>query len=290
MIYSEFDSQWRVWRKPITISDGKDENAGANPESYAAGLGSTPSTLNPSYLMKPIVQFSRLVDAVETASLVVSTKRLTSSTLTKFTSYRPTNRDKITLRTTTGVAWTTTIADKASALAVTLTDVPAELSGTITNVEWHLTPENRIIQVPQHSAILLRAFGKDTAADTCTLTILGYAHTAETRDGIAGPGKGFVVWNGQLALGANQINEAPWTDASFADATWFEVETWNDAVAGGANPFGAQVLTSQNCGLLLLPTVAFPLLLAELTDLGGGGTEMTEIGLLYKRVSLGGVI
>lgn len=290
MIYSEFDAQWRVWRKPVTISDGKDAIAGSNAASYAAGLGSTPSTLNPSYLMKPVVMFSRAAGAAESASLDVSTGRLTSGTAGKFTSYRPTHLDTITLRTPTGVAWTTTVALKRSNTIIDLTSVPAELSGTVTDVAWELTPENRIIQLPQHSAILLRAFGKDTAANTCTLTILGYSHTAETRDGQAGPGKGFVVWKGTLSLGANQIDEAPWTDPSFAAATWFEVETWNDAVAGGANPFGGQPLTAQNCGLYLLPTGSHPLLLAELSDLGGGGTEITEIGLLYKRVSLGGVI
>lgn len=139
------------------------------------------------------------------------------------------------------------------------------------------------------SGIMLRAFGKDTAGDTATLRVIGFMEQHDKR----GRGPGFILWRGQLTLGSQTTGAAPllneqndWDSAG----NWFTVDDWDPSVASGENAASAVMAQGTNEAVLLLPTLRFTSLMLEIDDIGGGGTEMTELGIMYREITDEGVI
>lgn len=289
MTWGQFERQWSVWRAPVTVEDGRDGSS-TNTESFAAKIDDSTSALAPGYFPD-----QRGVADLELggSTYTGSTKRITGG-IGFFTKYLPSQLDRVLIglaASSAPPAQEVAVAAKISSTTIELASDPfGGQNGTI-SPQSRLKRGQRTIWVPEHSHVAVRVFGKNSDNDTATMTIIGWGPAMETRDGPAGPGKGFVLWKGQIQLGSVSItSESPFAPGgAFAAGTWFEVDTFNDAVTGGQNPGGAYVLESLAQGILVLPTLGFPNLLMEITDIGGTN-EMTEVGAIWKPISRGGVV
>lgn len=138
----------------------------------------------------------------------------------------------------------------------------------------------KTICVYPYGAVALRFFGLDTNNDTATIRISGWGD----RESGKGVGPGFVIFesasNG-VALGNNVwiTSDAPLDDGKWSPAAYFEVEDYGTPTTAHGD---AIYNTTDGTSLLILPTFGFFNLLLEITDIGGGGTEMTLIGCIYK--------
>lgn len=160
-----------------------------------------------------------------------------------------------------------------------LTDYkPADLTAAV---------KAKTIGVYPATAIIVRAFGKDTDNDSATVVISGWMDVGLKKGG--GPGQ--RLWRGQLLCGSKSFSHAPLNDGKWgAAATWFDVDTWNEGATSGYDLAGASRLeiANQECALIL-PTLGYTHLLVEVTDLDGAN-EMTEIGFVWRPVRIGEVI
>jgi hypothetical protein len=140
---------------------------------------------------------------------------------------------------------------------------------------------------PRFNAFALRAFGKDTANDNAVYKVYGYMDpdTSQTR---TGPGPPCRLVNGTLALSIVNDSIIPLSDDRWgaAAATWFSVDDWGivanlgDVVVKGV---------ANNEGILFVPTWGFNNFFIEVTNIGGGGTEMTELGFMYRELWIPGL-
>lgn len=151
-----------------------------------------------------------------------------------------------------------------------------------------LKAAGKIVGIHPATAVVLRAFAKDTNNDTATVVISGWM--TDNKD--KGTGPGHRLWRGQLLAGNHTASHIPLGDGKWgAAATWFEVDTWNEAGASGYNPAGATRLeVADQEAVILLPTLGYTHLAIEVTDILGGGTEITEIGFLWRPARVGEVM
>ena len=153
--------------------------------------------------------------------------------------------------------------------------------------------KKKMIGIYPATAIIIRAFGKDTNADDATVVISAWMDISKPKGG----GPGHRLWRGSLICGSKSYSHAPLGDGKWGSAdTWFDVDTFNVAAAGGYDMAGATRLDSVFVGgtadqesVLLLPTLGYTHLLIEVIDLGGAA-EMTEIGFIWRPIRIGEVI
>ena len=145
------------------------------------------------------------------------------------------------------------------------------------------------IGVYPYSAIALRMFGYPNDGDTGTLELWGYMDPA-TKSGTGPPQS---LWKGQILLGAYTIagGKVPLYDDQWnGSLTWREVDTYDiGGVAGGHNAANAVVISAANSALLILPTLGYGFLRMHVSDIGAGG-KITNLGAIYREVSMGGVV
>lgn len=135
----------------------------------------------------------------------------------------------------------------------------------------------KMISVHPATAVFLRFFGKDTANDTGKIYISGWMPP----DAEKGPGPGHRLWSATLTLGAKTWSEAPLSDSKWDGGPWFEVDTIVDiADAVGTTIYA---VADQENGVIV-PTLGYTHLLFHARDITGGGTEMTEIGILWRPI------
>lgn len=137
------------------------------------------------------------------------------------------------------------------------------------------------------SRVLLRAFGTDTENDTATVTISGWMGEGNSLD----HGPGCVLWKGQVLLGAitwaspDKTYDFGRKERFPSTTTWFEVDTWNSAVAGGGNLSLSTVLTGNSHAMLLLNTLGYTRILVEVSDMDGAN-QINVISILWRPASL----
>ena len=142
---------------------------------------------------------------------------------------------------------------------------------------------------PRFNAVAIRAFGKDTANDTAAYAIYGFMDpdTNQKRTGAGSPCK---LISGIMALSVANDSFIPLANDpanwGTAAATWFAVDDWGiiSNLAGGVLK-----LVANDEGFLLLPTWGFNNLFLRITSIGGGGTEMTELGVMYRSLYIPGM-
>lgn len=147
--------------------------------------------------------------------------------------------------------------------------------------------KKKMIGVYPASAIIIKAFGKDTDGDSATVVISGWMDQGRAKGG--GPGQ--RLWRGQLLCGSKSFSHIPLGDEHWgAAATWFDVDTWDEGAASGYDIAGASRLevANQECALIL-PTLGYTHLLLEVRDLDSAN-EMTEIGFIWRPVRIGEVV
>ena len=144
-----------------------------------------------------------------------------------------------------------------------------------------LPTDERVIHVNPESALLLRLWGQPTSNDTATLRISGWMNRAKgSRKHGVGPG--FLLWDGQLTLGAQSTtDEAPLE--SWAAGAWLEVDT---AVAGENNCNAVSIGTADSAHILVLPTLGYPKILTEISDMAAdaAGAVASHIGIAYREI------
>lgn len=153
-------------------------------------------------------------------------------------------------------------------------------------------PAGAVIAVYPYSAILIMVLGKNSNNDTAIINIIGRMDD-QTKSG-SGPSQ--ALWKGQVILttksdgtAASPLNDNKWG----AGSTWFWTDTFDIAgAASGHNSANAVIIGGTTAGdaTLLLPTLGYTNLEMHITDVGGGGTEMTEVGVLYREIAMGGVV
>lgn len=169
---------------------------------------------------------------------------------------------------------TARVVDDATEDTILTAYKPSDITATIKNT--------KMISIHPATAIMLRAWGKDTDNDTATVTISGWFHQPQSGSSqIFSPGH--VLWKGTVTLGARSMSSTiPIEDGKWgAAATWFEVDTWTSS----ADPVGATaILTADHGGVLLLPTLGYTHLLFEFTNKDGTGTEMSALGIAWYPI------
>ncbi len=142
---------------------------------------------------------------------------------------------------------------------------------------------------PRFNAVAIRAFGKDTAADTATYKVYGFMDpdTDQKRTG-AGPHFRLINVTISLSPASDSIiplanNPSIWGAAA---ATWFPVDDWT--LTGNAVGAVSKLLSNLDA-VLILPTWGFNNLYLEVTDIGGGGTEITELGIMWRPLYVPGM-
>lgn len=146
---------------------------------------------------------------------------------------------------------------------------PSDITATIR--------DNKMISVHPATAVMLRAWGKDTDNDTATVTISGwFPQPSSGATQLFSPGQ--KLWQGTLTLGSKSMTSTiPIEDGKWGTvSTWMEVDTWTAT----ADPTGAtSIATADHGAVLLLPTLGYHYLLFEFTDKDGTGTEMSSLGI-----------
>jgi hypothetical protein len=128
-----------------------------------------------------------------------------------------------------------------------------------------------------HTGVALRALGKASATNTATVSISGWM------DGATARGPGQSLWKGTLTLGSLAVTGTIIPDGKWS-GSWKEVTTWVDTV----NACDATVASGGDQAMLILPTLAYSSLMLEIGDLDGAG-EMTELGIMWRPVTMNGV-
>ncbi len=138
---------------------------------------------------------------------------------------------------------------------------------------------------PRFNAIVARFLGKDTDNDTATYKVSGFMDP-DAEQNRTGAGPGAVLVSGVLTLGSNTGSVIPLSDGKWgAAATWFEVDT----ITVATNIALAVVKSGTNLQAdLIVPTLGYNFLLLEVTNIGGGGTEMTQLGAMQRPLYVSG--
>lgn len=148
----------------------------------------------------------------------------------------------------------------------------------------------RVIAAYPYSAIAVQVIGKGSDNDSATVTIVGRMDD-DTKYG-AGPPT--PIWKGQVLLGARSSGATvvPLRDGKWGDgSTWFWADTFDiSGVSGGHNMANAVTLAGGGYATFMLPTLGYTHLEMHIADVGGGGTEMAEVGVLYREIAMGGVV
>lgn len=150
------------------------------------------------------------------------------------------------------------------------------------------TASRKTVVIYPYSAVALRMFGKNTDGDTATILIRGYMDPLSSLE--SGPSQ--ELWYGQVALGPESSSSQILIDGRWgAAATWFDVDAYDiSGVSGGHNAANAVVVGGGNNAMLLLPTLGYSHIRIDNGDMDGTGTEMTELGVLYREIAMGGVV
>ena len=145
-----------------------------------------------------------------------------------------------------------------------------------------------IIGVLPYSAVGIRIFGKNSAADTAIMQIVGRMDVGTK----VGSGPPQSLWKGQIKLTSSGTSGVPLNDNKWGStATWFDVDVFDIAGASaGHNAANSVILSGSGDALMILPTLGYSHLVMHFSDVGGGGTEMTEVGSLYREIAMGGVV
>jgi hypothetical protein len=137
---------------------------------------------------------------------------------------------------------------------------------------------SKAICVHPYTTVALRFFGQDAGgAGTYQVKISGWMSLDGT-----GRGPGFLLWHGALTGNAtNETNEdllerqGDWTATP---ESWWEAASWTETL----NACQAQTITGSNQSMLILPTVGFACLMAEIGVMSGAFDEATDkVGIMY---------
>lgn len=147
----------------------------------------------------------------------------------------------------------------------------------------------KMIYLGQATAVALRAFGRDTAAEVTDIVLTGFMGSVTpsggTNQASANVGAGHRLWRGRLTLGTKALasGQRPTDDHAWKnDAAWLEVDSWNEALGSGYDAVGAtriEVTNQESC--LILPVFPYTALMLEM--LSGGG--MSALGVLWTPIS-----
>jgi hypothetical protein len=263
--YGKWDLSWGLWRElraPVTADDAN-----------------IPTRFDPSDARAP---------TWVNLSAVSATKTVTDdSTLGLFSGWMA--GKKINITGQAGNNWAPgqyTIASVTSSSIIVLTADPTIGADTDAAGQGQvpLSPGVMVETFPA-SALLLRAFGTDAAAETCTLTVSLWSPVLNAQQ-IFGPG--LLAWKGQLTLGAKNVgggtSQEPfpgWVKAT----TWYEVDSWNSGVSGGINAVGASIYTGVNMQALYLPLLGARWAMLHFSNMGG----MAKVGLAGLSLTHEGV-
>lgn len=141
-----------------------------------------------------------------------------------------------------------------------------------------------VISVDTYTAIMFFPLVVADDADTCNIKIIGYMASHVPH----GAGPGMSLYDAQLIAGVSPIMSGaiPQTDGKWSSQNWSFVKTVTETTdAVSATPIA---FVGQNC--ILFPTVGFTTLIMEVTNIGGGGTEIHRFGCLWRGVSKEGAI
>jgi hypothetical protein len=146
------------------------------------------------------------------------------------------------------------------------------------------------IGVHPYTAVLVQMLGKDTENDSATVTIVGWMDPS-TRAQYGPPTN---LWKGQVLLGSQMdgsVSPPIIAPEKWGAGPWWRTDTFDiSGVAGGHNLANAAVLSGGTEALLVVPTLGFTHLQMHIADVGGGGTEMTTVGAIYRPIAMGGVV
>lgn len=176
----------------------------------------------------------------------------------------------------------------------TLEDGDAEVSEQgLTDANGNLTfVDANVINVHPYSAIAIRMFSTDDENDTATVRLNGSMDDQRR----TGTGPRHSLWKGQVILSGQQVTVTssgrPLGDGKWAAGTYMEVDTYDSS--SGYNAANAVVIGSAAAGstsaMLIVPTLGYSILHMRITDMGGSGTEMSNVGALYREIAMGGVV